>query len=149
MRLPLPPNLDLDLDTLIYILRAALIIHAQLEEIAVLELAGAALLVGRAEAHMVEERAGGALGVPDEELAARLDPDLGVRPADDLALERELVRPEGVGRREPEPRAVGEPPDAQGCLALAHVPADGVEPQRPPRLEMGHEADAVGLAERR
>ena len=101
--MPLPPHLDFDLYTLVNILCAPLIIDAELEKIAVLELARTTLVVGGAEAHMVEERARAALRVLDEEPPARLDPDLGVCAGDDLALEGELVRAEGVGRGDAEP----------------------------------------------
>lgn len=91
---------------------------------------------------MVQKGAAGRLGVLDEELAALLDPDLGVRARDDFGFERELVGPEGVDGGEAHPGAVGEPPDAQRRVGVPQIARDGVEPQRAAGVEVWDQADA-------
>jgi hypothetical protein len=54
--LPLSSNLDTNLDTLIDIFRAALIINTELEHVPVLEFVRPALCVRRAQPNMVQER---------------------------------------------------------------------------------------------
>ncbi|KAG6807415.1 hypothetical protein H0H92_007627 [Tricholoma furcatifolium] len=62
---------------------------------------------------MVQKRPRAALRIADEPLSPRLDPYLRMRAADDFRLEREAAGAVCVDRREAEPRAVGEAPDAQ------------------------------------
>ena len=141
--LPLPAHLDLDLHALVDVLGPALVIHAELEQIAVLQLVRPRLVVRGREADVVQEGATARLRVPNEKLASSLAPDLGMRPRDDLALERELVLRRCVGSSEPNPRAVCETADTQRRIALSHIARYGVEAEGPARIKMGNEANAV------
>lgn len=73
--LPLASHFDPYLYRFIDILRATLIIHAKLHDIAILELVGFTLRSSRAETKMIEESAGGGFGVFDKEFAV-VGPDL-------------------------------------------------------------------------
>lgn len=95
---------------------------------------------------MIEERARAALRVFDEELAASLHPDFRVGSANNLALERKLVRSQGVGGGDAEPRAISEASNTQRGLSLADVAADGIKPEGTARVDVGDEANAVGGA---
>ena len=100
--LPLPIDLNLDLDTLVNILRPTLIIHAQLQQIAILQLIRPTFLIRIRQPHMVQKRSRTALGVLDVKLSPRFDPNLCMRSRDDFGFERELVGPVGVGGGESE-----------------------------------------------
>lgn len=143
LSLPFASYLDPDLDTLVDILSAALVINPQLQDIPVLQLVWAALRVCGAEADVVEERAGRTLRVSDIELPAVFSPDLGMSAADDLGLEGKLVRAECVGRVHARPGAISEAADSQRLVALLHVASDGIEPERSARLEVRNEPNAV------
>jgi hypothetical protein len=89
--LPLPANLDPDLDRLVYILRPTLIIYTQLHDIAVLQLMRPRLVASRTQPDMVQERPRAGLGILDHESAVHLDPYLRMRTRDDFALEGKFV----------------------------------------------------------
>lgn len=144
MRLPFPADLDLDLDALVDILCSSLVIDTELQQVSIPYLVWPAFRVGRTKSDMVEERAGAALRVLYEEPSTRLGPYLCMSAADDLALERELIRTKCVGRCDTEAGAVCEAADTQGGFSLANVAADGVESERAAGVEVRDETDAVG-----
>lgn len=78
--LPIPANLQSDLDRLVNIFGATLIVHTKLQNIPVLDLMRPALRIGRREPHMVEKCARTGFGILDHELPAILYPDLRMRP---------------------------------------------------------------------
>lgn len=84
--LPSPVELQTHLDAAENHLLTALEVDAQLDNIAIIDGEGLALLRGRAQADMVEERAGGAFNILDVPFAI-LVPKLAVSATDDLALE--------------------------------------------------------------
>jgi hypothetical protein len=141
--LPLPPNLDPNLHTLIYILRTPLIIHAQLHHIPIFQPKRLTLHPRRAQPRMVQKRTRTALRVLDIKLAAR-QPNLRVGSGHHFGLERELVGAEGVDGGEPQAGAVGEAPDAEGRVGFFDVAGDGVEFERASAVEVRDEADAEG-----
>jgi hypothetical protein len=77
---------------------------------------------------VVQERPRARLGIPNEEFAPCLSPNLRMSPRDDLALECQLVRVEGIHSRKAQPRSVSETAYPERRIALAKVSGDGVEP---------------------
>lgn len=143
MRLPLPPHLNLDLHALVNVLLPTLVVDSQLQQVPIPQLARPRLCIRRRQPHVVQKRPAARLCVLDEEPPARLCPDLCVRTRHHLALERQLVRAQRVRGRQPQSRPVREPANPQRSVAFADVPTYRVEPQRPPRVQVWYEADAV------
>lgn len=142
--LPLSAHFNTDLDALVNVLCAPLVIDTKLEDVAVLHRERPALRVGRAEPDVVQERAAGRFCVFDKETTAALDPDLSMGPRYDLALEREAVGAHGVDGGETEARAVGEAADAQGRGTSDEIAGDGLKAEGAPGVDVGDEADAMG-----
>lgn len=92
---------------------------------------------------MVQERPTTRFGVLDEETSARLDPDFCMGSRDNFAFERELVGAKCIRGRQPQTRAIGEAPYAQGRITLADVSADRVEPQRAARGQVRNKPDTM------
>lgn len=84
--MPLASHLDPYLHRFIDILCTTLIIHAQLYDIAILELMRFTLSTSRTEAQMIEESARGGFGVFDVEFTA-VGPDLCMGAGYDFAFE--------------------------------------------------------------
>lgn len=66
--LPFATNLDFDLDASVYFLLAALVVDAELDDIAIFERKRPRFDVGVGQPHMVEECTRGGFGVFQEEL---------------------------------------------------------------------------------
>lgn len=90
--LPLPVQLYSHFDASVDLLRASLIIDTQLKDVAVLDAEWATLHIRPAQPQMVEEGAGGALGVADKEASVLVAEYLRVSPGNDLGLEDYSVR---------------------------------------------------------
>ena len=75
LRLPLTAHFNPHLDTFVDLLRTTLIIHSELQHIAVLQRKRPTLCIGIRESHMVQKRSRAAFGILDEEFATGLAPD--------------------------------------------------------------------------
>ena len=95
--LPFATDFDSDLDALVDILCAPLIVDAELKNIPVPHGASCAFGVGRAQTDVVEECPAAALGIANIELAASFNPDLGVCARNDFGLECDLACSSGIG----------------------------------------------------
>ena len=82
---------DSDLDTLVDVICTALIVDAQLQNVAILDRIRARLLIRGGQADMVQEGPRRALGVLDPEFGCLVAPDLGMSSTDYLAFESEFV----------------------------------------------------------
>ena len=125
--LPLPPELNSNLHTLINVLRPALIIHPKLQNIAILDLTRPRFGVRWAQPNMVQKSPGTALGVFHVKLATEVNPDLRVGTRDDFGSKSEFVGAESVDGCEAKARAVGKSTNTQCGVTLAEIARDGIE----------------------
>lgn len=142
--LPGTVELDADLDAAIHGLRAALVVDAELEHVAIAKGKGSTLGVGSAEANSPEKRARRAAAVPDQDAPVRLCPDLGMRSADHFGAKGRRI---GRGFF-----SLVVPADPERGGAGNELSLDGLEGERPRhRIEMGDEPQRrhSGLGRRR
>jgi hypothetical protein len=133
--LRLAVHLDRELDRFMDLLRAILIIHTQLHDIAILKLMWYTLRISRTETKIVDESATGGFGVFDVDLAV-VGPDFCMSPGDGFAFEGEVVGGEDV-----DGLAIYEASDAQRCVAVSEIAGDGLEAKG---IEVEDKADVVG-----
>lgn len=126
--MPFSTKFKSNLDALVNVFRTALVVDTQLQDVAILDGEGLGLGVGRAQSNVVQERPRARLGVSNVKFAPIFYPDLRMSPRDDLGLERQLVRVEGIDSCQPQARSVGEATYPERRIALAEVSGDGVEP---------------------
>lgn len=90
----LPPSIKFNahLDATINLFCATLVVNAKLQDIAIFQRKSTTFGIGRTESNMIQERAGGRLGVFDKEFACVVGPNFSVATRYDLGLERNSSR---------------------------------------------------------